>query len=264
MPTAWPNGKSVLPDLLEGKAVAQIEAIWLYLKDGTGPAAARSGNGTRFRWCAEKNAVLYRNFIQGAGSRAIGVGYPEKANLAFDANEMRLALLWQGAFMDAARHWTGRGEGSEQPLGDNILTLPTGPAFATLDKADAPWPTTAPKQMGYKFLGYRLTPDDRPPFLYSFGDVKIEDFPNALAGKDVSIQRTLLLTASKPGDNLYFRAAVGNKIEALKDGWYRIDGWKLKLEGGTPQIRESAGKKELLVPVRFKDGKAQIVQEFTW
>ena len=46
---------------------------------------------------ADKEAVIYRNFIQGAGPRAIGVGYPEKANLAFDANDLRLALIWQGA-----------------------------------------------------------------------------------------------------------------------------------------------------------------------
>src|SRR5262249_55242033 len=34
MPTAWPDGKSVLPDLLGGQAATQVEAIWQYLKDG--------------------------------------------------------------------------------------------------------------------------------------------------------------------------------------------------------------------------------------
>jgi hypothetical protein len=73
----------------------------------------------------------------------------------------------------------------------------------------------------------------------------------------------LQLTATKQIANLYFRAAVGTKIEALGDGWYRIDGtWKLKVDDGV--IRQSAGKTELLVPVRFTDDKAQIVQEFVW
>ena len=50
-----------------------------------------------------------------------------------------------------------------------------------------------------------------------------------MAGKEPALQRTLKLTAAKqPCDNLYFRAAVGNKIEQLGDGWYRIDGWKMK------------------------------------
>ncbi len=263
MPTAWTNGKTVLPDVLDGTAKGQIEAIWVYLQDGT-RAQAPIGGGGSIPLIPYKEAIIYRNFIQGAGTRAIAVGYPEKAHLAFDANDGRLALLWQGAFMDAGRHWTGRGEGSEPPLGDNILTLPTGVAFAVLEKSAAAWPATSPREQGYRFRGYRLTPDERPTFLYSFGDVKIEDFPNAMPGKDMSIKRTLKLSTEKPVEQLYFRAAAANKIEALEGGWYRIDGWKMKLEGGEPIIRKAGGKSELLVPIRFTDGKAQLVQEFVW
>ena len=100
-------------------------------------------------------AIIYRNFIEGAGTRAIGVGYPEKVNLAFDANDLRLALIWQGGFIDAAKHWTDRGDGFEGPLGDDVLSLPVGASFAVLGKTDAPWPTGNPKDAGYKFLGYR-------------------------------------------------------------------------------------------------------------
>src|SRR5262249_5847446 len=120
------------------------------------------------------------------------------------------------------------------------------------------------KAQGYRFLGYKLTADDRPTFLYAAGDVKVEDFPNPVAGKEVAVRRTLRLTAAKPVEDLYFRAAVGTKIEALGDGWYRIDGGgKMKLDGAA-RVRPPAGKTELLVPVRFTDGKAQIVQEFVW
>jgi mono/diheme cytochrome c family protein len=265
MPTAWPNRQSVLPEVLDGKAETQIEAIWVYLKDGTGAQPPIGLGGHSIPLLPFKEAIIYRNFIEGAGPRAIGVGYPEHANLAFDANEMRLAMIWQGAFIDAGRHWTDRGSGYEGPLGDDILHLHGGAAFAVLAKSDEAWPTTKPKDQGYKFHGYRLTPDERPTFLYSFGGVKVEDFPNAVAGKEVSLRRTLKLTAEKPVDKLYFRAAVGTKIEALGDGWYRIDGWKMKLQGGgEPHLRPAAGKTELLVPVPFKDGKAQVVQEFAW
>ena len=54
---------------------------------------------------------------RGPAPRAIGVGYPEKVNLAFDANDLRLAMIWQGAFIDAARHWTDRGVGFEGAAG---------------------------------------------------------------------------------------------------------------------------------------------------
>ena len=116
----------------------------------------------------DKEAIIYRNFIEGAGPRAIGVGYPEKANLAFDANDLRLALIWQGAFIDAARHWTDRGDGFQPPLGDNVLHLPAGVAFAVLAKADAAVADAIGRRSsGYKFRGYRLTPDERPTFLYA-------------------------------------------------------------------------------------------------
>jgi hypothetical protein len=264
MPAAWPNGKSFYEEVLDGKAETQIEAIWVYLKDG-GNAQIPPGMGKQSIPLVPKtSAILYRNFIQGAGSRAIGVGYPEKVSLAFDANELRLALLWQGDFIDAGKHWNDRGEGFQGPLGDDILKLPAGAGFAVLPAADTAWPTATAKELGYKFNGYKLTPDDRPTFLYTVADAKVEDFPSPTTGKDPGLRRTLKLTAAKGVDNLYFRAAAGGKIESLGDGWYRIDGWKMKVEGGTPQVRQSGGKTELLVPVRFADGKAEIVQEFAW
>ncbi len=265
MPAAWlANGKSFFPDLLDGQATTQIEAVWTYLQDGT-RAQTPAGFGKQYiPLIPDKDAIIYRNFIEGAGTRAIGVGYPEKLNLAFDANEMRLALLWQGAFIDAARHWTDRGEGYQPPLGDNVLKLHGGAPFAVLAKPDAAWPVAAPKTQGWKFTGYRLTPDDRPTFQYALGDLKVEDFPNPTTGKEPSLRRTLKLSAAGGMKELYFRAAVGDKIEALKDGWYRIDGWKMKIEGGTPVLRKSNGKSELLVPIAFKDGRAELVQEFVW
>jgi mono/diheme cytochrome c family protein len=267
MPTAWPGGVSTLPDVLGGEPAQQIEAIWLYLSDGDRaqlPPGLRKG---AIPLVPETEAIVYRNFIEGAGPRGIGVGYPEKLSLAFDANDLRLALLWQGAFIDAARHWTDRGAGYERPLGDDILQLPSGVSFAVLDKEGAPWPTTKARQMGYQFHGYRLTRDQRPTFLYTIGDVKVEDFPNAVAAKEGPLlRRTLALKAERPTETLWFRAAVADKIEPAGAGWYRINGeWRMHLQSaGSPQIRQSAGKQELLVPVRFHDGRARIIQEFVW
>ena len=69
------------------------------------------------------------------------------------------------------------------------MNLPAGVPFAVLDKTDAAWPSTAAKAQGYKFTGYKLTPDDRPTFNYEFGETKIEDFPNpSTAGKDPTLK----------------------------------------------------------------------------
>jgi mono/diheme cytochrome c family protein len=262
MPTAWPNGQSVLPDLLDGKSATQIEAIWVYLKDGP-KATLPAGLGKKFiPLMPLGEAIVYRNFIQGAGSRAIGVGYPEKLNLAFDANELRLAMIWQGGFIDAARHWTDRGVGFEGPLGDNVVNLPSGAPFAVLESSSTPWPAQKAREAGYQFLGYKLTTDERPTFRYAFNGVTVEDFPNPIAdSKPPTLQRTLTLTAKSEIANLAFRAAVAPKITAEGD-LFKIDTLTIKAPRG--KIRTSGGKDELIVPVTFKEGKTTITLLYQW
>lgn len=270
MPGAWPEGESPFPNLLDGSAAEQIEAIWQYLSDGGRAQIPPGMNKQSIPLVPIHEAIVYRNFIEGAGPRGIGVGYPEKANLAFDANDLRLAIIWQGAFIDAARHWSDRGEGWEPPLGDNVLHLPRGVSFAFLKRDSNAWPTQSARELpGYHFRGYRLTRDQRPTFMYTVGPVHIDDFPHAIAATKTdapSFRRVLTLMSKAADEGLWFRAAVGNKIEAVGKGWYRIDGeWKMRLEASDrAEVRRSAGKMELLVPVHFRAGQARIVQEFLW
>lgn len=266
MPTSFPDGTTPLKNILGGKADAQIEAIWVYLADGKSAKIPSGMNSASIPLIPITEAILYRNFILGAGTRGIGVGYPERAHLAFDANDLRLAMIWQGGYIDARRHWTGRGEGFEPPMGDNIMHLPAGVSFYVLAKDDEAWPTKKAKELGYKFSGYNLSDDQRPTFVYSFNEIKIEDFPTAFETKaNPAIRRTLTLTTPNPIDKLYYRAAVADKIDADKDGWFRINEWRMRIEAeGTPVIRKAGTKMELLVPVRFKGNGAKIVQEYVW
>jgi mono/diheme cytochrome c family protein len=267
MPSGFLAGKSVLPDVLDGTPASQILAMWTYLKDGDKAQLPIGMLKNSIPLIPDGGAILYRNFIQGAGSRAIGVGYPERVNLAFDANDIRLAMIWQGGFIDARRHWTDRGSGYEAPLGDNIVHLPAGAPFALLDKPDTAWPKARSKELGFKFQGYRLTSDDRPTFLYALGAVSFEDFPNAAPESgSLGLKRSFTLTATAPTENLYYRAALG-KIEPLKDGWYQVDGaLKVRITGaGASVVRKTTeGKQELIVPVPLKDGKASFTQEYLW
>jgi hypothetical protein len=63
---------------------------------------------------------------------------------------------------------------------------------------------------------------------------------------------------------LTFRAAVGAKIEPAGGGWFKVDGWKVRIDGAEATVRQSGGKAELLVPIRPTGGKARFVQEFAW
>jgi mono/diheme cytochrome c family protein len=266
MPTAFFQGKSALPDVLDGKPATQIEAMWVYLADGTKSRPPAGIGGQSIPLVPEHGAIIYRNFIEGAGPRAIAVGYPEKVNLAFDANEMRLAMYWQGAFIDAGRHWTDRGAGFEAPAGDNVLHLPAGVAFAVLTRSDEPWPTASPKELGYRFLGYRLTPDDRPTFRYAMRELVIEDSSNPIASTTPGFRRSLEISAGKVPGDVFFRAALADKIENSGDSTYRMDSaWSLKVEGVTGTfVRKVNGKTELLVPLRFSASKARLVLEYRW
>jgi hypothetical protein len=70
--------------------------------------------------------------------------------------------------------------------------------------------------------------------------------------------------SAPPVSKLYFRAAIGDKIEE-KDGAFIVDEkLKLKFTGVKPVVRNSDGKAELLVPLTFAGNDARFVEEMTW
>ncbi|MDB6029866.1 MAG: cytochrome c1 [Verrucomicrobiales bacterium] len=267
MPTFWPEGKSARKDILSGETDRQIDAIWAYLgkarEAGLPPGLVQG----KMEIVADSEAIIYRNFIDGAGPRAIGVGYPEKANLAFDANELRLAMIWQGPFIDAARHRTGRGEGFEKPLGYNVIKMPPGASFAILEDQNAKWPDATTKTAGSRMAGYQLDQKQRPAFHYTCSGVDIEDYPVAVSGDtDPSIRRTITLRVKQPVEKLWFRAWAGSKVEEQPDGTYLADGRvRFKLQSAAkPVIRRNGDSAELLVPVQFNGAEAKLVEEIIW
>jgi mono/diheme cytochrome c family protein len=277
MPTPFPDGKTTLPSVLDGTVDSQIAAIWSYLADGdkaTYPVGLVTG---KIELIAFDEAVIYRNFLEGAGTRAIGVGYPEKLNLAFDAENMRLAMLWHGGFIDAARHWTGRGAGFEKPLGDKVLHLPEGPPLAVLQNADAAWPAQSAKELGFHFEGYRLGSKQQPTFLYSWRDIKIEDESRPIGDQDVfNMHRNIMLRAARipplplgegRGEGqLWFRAVRADKIDELSDSTFKIDDrWTLKIKSaGKPVRRLQESSHELRIPIVFSGDTAQIELTYDW
>ncbi len=267
MPTPFPDGQVLLPTVLDGTVPSQIEGIWQYLADGdkaTFPVGLVTG---KIELMPFFEAIVYRNFIEGAGTRAIGVGYPEKLNLAFDANDMRLALLWHGGFIDAARHWTARGQGFEKPLGDNVLKLPEGPSLAVLANSDAPWPEATAAEAGIRFNGYRLGAKQQPTFQYYWQDLSIEDWPRPVGKEDLfTMQRTLSFSGRQADNNGWFRAARAGSIQEQASGTFRIDDrWTLTVSGDTKAIvRKQKNEMELLVPIKLTDGKATIELNYDW
>lgn len=268
MPSAWPRGQSVIPNVMNGNSRQQIAAIWEYLADGT-KARTPSGlnTGKILELLAEDRPVIYRNFLEGTSARGIAVGYPEQANLAFDAEQMSIALIWQYQFMDAGRHWVGRGQGRQGPLGENIIRLESISPLAVLENAESPWPKESARQRGYRFRGYRLDKAGRPTFRYTFAGLQVDDFPKAIAGDSPSISRTISVSGNEES-SVWFRVAVGGKLERKGESTIVIDNAiTVRLESsstGKLLIRESQGKQEAIVQMQLTGGSAQLVQHIAW
>tara|TARA_Y100000588_G_scaffold91385_1_gene98690 strand:+ start:7767 stop:9437 length:1671 start_codon:yes stop_codon:yes gene_type:complete len=212
-------------------------------------------------------AVMYRNFIAGASPRGIGVGYPELVNVCFDANAMNYVMLWHGAFMDGAKHWNGRGQGFQPPAGHYLIKLKRAQAVAQLPDAKAPWPVldlnnnADDRAKGLRFRGYKLDGNQRPTFLYSAGQTRIEDYIVPQAAPLPSFIRQLTLTGS---GKYYYLAATDGTITKEGRSWKIGTGLKLTITApGEPILRDGDGGKELIVPIDLK-GKAVINAKYEW
>lgn len=284
MPAAWPFGMATIKDVLDGSPPKQMQAVWAYLADGSNAPIPAGIVREAIVLTPDKEPILYRNFLQGPKSdggnitapRGFAVGYPEGVNLAFDFDRFALLWIWQGQFIDASKHWVGRGPGFQNPLGDNVLPLPSDVPLAMLAEASTAWPSEPARDQGYQFKGYRFDDARRPIFQYTFGRVAIDDHPRAIkSGKDkkeLSLDRTLTLSVT-PGDqaslsNLFFRAVTANKIETGSDGWFTIDGTlKLRVVSSSskqPLVRPAGNRFELLVPIQLTNGSAKIEQKYVW
>lgn len=265
MPSFWPGGQSIRPDVLKGDASQQIEALWTYLEDGQ---RAKKPLGL-MRQSDEIRVFDHAEMVRGrgtqAGFRAIGVGYPERINLAFDSEEMALRLLWKGAFAKV-------NHGSFRVAGSDTITFPKGIPFHRLKSMDAHWPYkgktnyTFPHDHGYQYHGYRLDELRRPTFFYQYGDVKVEDFVQAIEKEkgNAKFRRAFRFDASTAQDMFYFRAGSGRNITQQSDGVYRIDGLTVTVLGGHKVITRKGDPGDLLISIKLPKGKSTLTLEYKW
>jgi len=167
MPPLWPGGQSMVPDVLEGDAERQIAAIWAFIARGEGPPEGFPDHAAdAFELLPEDRPILQRTFFEGAGSRAILVGFPGGVHLAYDGEAGRPALAWRGRFFDAYNTWFTRSAPFESPLGEDIR------AFETEGTAAG------------RFRGYRLDPEGNPTFIVRLDDGReIEESYDVVEGR---------------------------------------------------------------------------------
>ena len=258
MPASFPEGVSVLKTVYDGNAEHQIAAMWKYLAQGSQAAAPEGLQRNQIVLEPTDKPIIYRNFLDGLSARGIAVGYPGGLNIAWDAESMNLAKVWQGQFIDASMHWRDRGVGRQKPLGDLVLPLESSAPVAILESVDTPWPNAKSVAEVYRFKGYTLDKAGTPTFKYMMEGIEITDRSELSQGLNDApgLKRTLTvrpLVRSVPKGTVTLRLGDGNNI--VKDGentWKVDDKYQVTIPAALASkvsIRDASGKKELVLPI---------------
>ncbi|MEM7473802.1 MAG: c-type cytochrome [Planctomycetota bacterium] len=227
MPSFWPGGKAMRKQFFEGDSTKQISAIWEYLQDGRQARRPRGLITEPIRLLAGPDrAVMLRRSYPNIGKRGIGVGYSNQGNLAFDAEQMRLAMLWKGDFADPGGVWRGQGHGTVRPLARPSLMV-KGPDF---DSLETPWVADDGRPPEHRFQGYILDKNGRPTFRYRFGNIEVRDYvvdippkPNSAPSPgQVQLRRHIEFETQTEQNNLRFRLLSGGEVEDLGAGIFRV------------------------------------------
>ncbi|MEM7387185.1 MAG: hypothetical protein AAF514_19780, partial [Verrucomicrobiota bacterium] len=247
MPGFWPGGKGVRPSILEGDPGGQIDALWQYLKRGR---EARTPAGIRREpiplLAGPDEAVMLRRAYKGIGKRGIGVGYPGRINLSFDAARLRLGSIWSGDFGEMSGVWRGQGAGTVNERSREITRFPEGVAYAVLENREAAWPEEA--GMEIRFRGYRLDRKRRPTFRYQIGGLSVEDgFLNETHEGSVSLVRSLTFDRLPPM-GLTLRLAAGKEVGDRSGPVFRV-GPHLQITAVGAFLRGEGESRQLLLPL---------------
>jgi mono/diheme cytochrome c family protein len=156
---------TMMPPMFTGrpKAGQEIEQIWTYLKEidqNRLPDGLLRTEDFELKPESAGKPLVFRTFLEGAGTEAVAVGFPEGVHAAFDSRECRWRLAWSGRFLDAMSTWDDRFCAPAKPLGEGVTDLS--------DVFPGP-PVDA------EFLGFHLDADGVPTFLYEAGGGHFED-----------------------------------------------------------------------------------------
>ena len=262
MPSYWPGGKALRADIA-GTPEEQIESVWQYLLEGR---QARPPAGVIREpleiVVTDKARILRRKYPQ-IGKRGIGVGYPGGVNLAYDAQQMRLATIWRGRFADPAAAWYGQGSGDVRAMGPSIQ-FAKGPE---LFDPGLPIVLDDARPTSHQCKGYSLDEKHRPTMRYELGPVVVSDFFREFRDNEtgqMQLRRTVSISSSEETKQLRFRIAAGDAITQVSSSTYNIGkGLTIKIVSG--RVPEFDGESLLYLPLLVQPNQTEaIVLEYIW
>lgn len=254
MPDFWPEGHSSKPEILEGDATKQIEALWFYLLDGYSVGTPKGVHREPMRLLASQSeAVMLRRSYPGVGKRGIGVGYPQGVNLVFNAEQLCLSMIWKGDFADPAGVWLSQGHGNVRPMARQQIRFPNASQIQVLADEQSPWSDGSERSENHAFKGYRLDEQRRPTFLYEVDGVLLTDtFRDVALDESIVLQREISCDALVDSRSFIFRAGQGKTVTALGNQRFQLDQDLIieLLQGGEPFIVNVDDQQELRIRIR--------------
>ena len=234
-------------------------------KEQTLLTRTQSKNGPKYPpipLVVKDEARIYRNFIKGTSARGIGVGYPGGLNLAFSADDLGIGLAWMGEFIDAGLHWHGRGQGSQPPAGQRVVSFGAGPSFAMFSEELTPWPKEWQPELEARFGGYVLDKKRRPDFRYEVAGVKICDKPEAIEGR-IFVRNIRLHVGENPPQGLSLRLSGGG-VKAINSHSFEI-GNGVRIEVAKSDVVEPVVTKDgVILRLKLKPGGNRIGVRYVW
>ena len=287
MPQYFLGGKAQIP-LLGADPVKHSAAMWEYFALGPGlplPTGLEPPKGVVI--AVKDRPEILRTFMpDGAGTRAVAVGYPGGMNVAFDATQARLAYAWVGNFIDASPVWTNRGGAAAKPLGPKVWAGPNGHPWAVTDSQSPPdiskqvndpaFGATLPEGKAFHgepklhVEGYSLDAAGNPTFAYRHLDgkgtvLRVEETPSGVKSAvaaglvrkfDVTVAagRFAWLDAEETGKE---PRVVGSKLESEMPATTRI---VLPQAGGKATVLDAvAPKGTVWVTVKRANGGTSVL-----
>lgn len=211
------TGKSQADSILGGDPDKQINALWAYFSLGqfAPPPAGLPDQNRGLVLSVGDKPMIFRSFLQNAGSRGIAVGFPAGLHFAFDAAHARLVEAWRGDFIDASGAWKDRGGNITAEKGNVVWSAPKGPPLVFASDKPASWPE-AMNDADVSFKGYTLDAAGVPTFNSVQDGVRVaERFEPTDAGK--ALKRTFTISGLSAGAKVWFNPGKGAGVVTTID-----------------------------------------------
>lgn len=211
---------------------------------------------------------IQRSFLLYGGKKllsCINVGNPNGIHYSMDLSTGSLLQAWKGGFGDVTSMWHDRGEDQVlQPLGSVVHFTDKQQVLLSKDQN-----IQSGKQIengDYDLIGYDLTQNGEPVFLYRVGNIEIRDLV-VTTTSEKTLTRSLTLN-NPVGNNqtVWFKIATAPRIDSVGDRLYSIGDrrYYVEVEEGEPLIQKDGEEQVLLVAVNVDRQPQELQYSLIW